>query len=180
MTRSACQGLCERGPIAFVYPDGVLYQKLTPEKVAKIVEKHLKDGQPVAEYAWSGKRLANRFLPIFGDVQFFGKQLRLTLRNCGVIDPGEPRRVPRRRRATRRSAKVLTEMTPEAGGRRVIKSGLRGRGGGGFPTGREVAARGRRRRATRSTSSATRTRATPARSWTAARSRATRTRSSRA
>ena len=87
VTTSACYGLCERGPNAFVYPDGVLYQKLTPEKAARIAEQHLKNDRPVAEYAWGGKRIANRFLPLYGDESFFGKQLRLTLRNCGVIDP---------------------------------------------------------------------------------------------
>ena len=126
----------------------------------------------LGEAHWMASRLANRFLPVYGDVQFFGKQLRLTLRNCGVIDPESARRVPVVR-GYEAAAKVLTEMTPEAGHRRRSrKSGLRGRGGGGFPTGREVELSPPSRRATRSTSSATPTRAIPARSWTAARSRA--------
>ena len=134
VTRSACQGLCERGPIAFVYPDGVAYQKVTPEAAKEIVEKHLKDGKPVAEYAWQGKRLINRFLPIYGDVHFFGKQLRITLRNCGVIDP-ESLDEYFAVQGYEAIGKVLTEMSPKQVVDSVIKSGLRGRGGGGFPTG---------------------------------------------
>ena len=134
VTRSACQGLCERGPIAFVYPDGVVYQKVTPEAARSIVEKHLKEGTPVAEYAWQGKRLTNRFLPIYGDVHFFGKQLRITLRNCGVIDP-ESLDEYFAVQGYEAIAKALTEMSPKQVVESVIKSGLRGRGGGGFPTG---------------------------------------------
>ncbi|MBP7829445.1 MAG: NADH-quinone oxidoreductase subunit NuoF [Kiritimatiellae bacterium] len=134
VTTSACYGLCERGPNAFVYPDGVLYQKLTPEKAAKIVEKHLKGDRPVAEYAWGGKRIANRFLPLYGDEAFFGKQLRLTLRNCGVIDP-ESLDEYVAVEGYDALAKVLAEMTPKQVVDAVVKSGLRGRGGGGFSTG---------------------------------------------
>ncbi len=134
VTTSACFGLCERGPNAFVYPDGVLYQKLTPEKVAKIVEKHLKGDRPVAECAWGGKRIANRFLPLYGDEAFFGKQLRLTLRNCGVIDP-ESLDEYVAVEGYDALARVLTEMSPKQVVDAVVKSGLRGRGGGGFPTG---------------------------------------------
>jgi len=134
VTRSACQGLCERGPVAFVYPDNVLYEKLDAEKVGKIVDRHLRDGNIVASYAWTGERLANRFLPIYGDVAFFGKQLRLTLRNCGVIDPesiDEYLAV----RGYEAAATVLQKMAPQDVVKAMKKSGLRGRGGGGFSTG---------------------------------------------
>lgn len=87
VTRSACQGLCEYGPVAYIYPDGVMYQKLTPEIVKEICEEHLLKNRSLGQYAWKGERLTNRSFPFFGDVYFFGKQLRLTLRNCGVIDP---------------------------------------------------------------------------------------------
>ncbi len=134
VTTSACHGLCNVGPVAFVYPDNVLYQKLTPEVAAKIVTKHLVGGRPVAEHVWHGKRLTNRFFPVFGDVHFFGKQLRVTLRNCGIIDPesiDEYLAVC----GYEAAVKVLTEMTPLDVVNAVTKSGLRGRGGGGFPTG---------------------------------------------
>ena len=105
--------------------------------------------------------------------------MRITLRNCGVIDP-ESIDDYLALRGYEALAKVLTDMTPEQVIDEVEKSGLRGRGGGGFPDRPQVGADGRARRRRRSTSSATPTRATPARSWTAAPSRAIRTRSSRA
>ncbi len=134
VTRSACQGLCEVGPVAFVYPDGVMYQKLTPEVVAKIVKQHFTGGQPVAENVWQGDRVTNRFFPVFGDVPFFGRQLRMTLRNCGIIDP-ESLDEYLSVRGYEAAVKTLTMMTPQDVVDAVTKSGLRGRGGGGFPTG---------------------------------------------
>jgi len=134
VTRSACQGLCEHGPVAFVYPDGVTYQELTPTKVAEIVRRHFIEQKPVAEYAWEGEQIANRFFPIFGDVQFFGQQLRLTLRNCGVIDP-ESLDEYLAVRGYEAAALVLQNMQPEEVVAWIKRSGLRGRGGGGFPTG---------------------------------------------
>jgi len=136
VTRSACQGLCEIGPMAYVYPDCVMYKKLTPEIVEHICREHLLKGHSLGEYAWDGERLANRFFPIFGDVHFFGKQLRLTLRNCGVIDP-ESLDEYLAVRGYEAAAKVLTEMTPQQVIDTVKQSGLRGRGGGGFPTGQK-------------------------------------------
>ncbi len=132
--RSACHGLCDEGPVAYVYPDGLIYRKLTPEVVERIVKEHLKGRRPVAEHVWSGERLTNRFFPVFGDVHFFGKQLRMTLRNCGIIDPesiDEYLAV----RGYEAAVKVLTEMAPLDVVNAMTKSGLRGRGGGGFPTG---------------------------------------------
>ena len=136
VTRSACQGLCERGPIAFIYPDSTVYQKVTPEIAEMIVENHLKGGKPIAEHAWAGKRLTNRFLPIYGNVQFFGKQLRLTLRNCGVIDP-ESLDEYLAVQGYEALGRVLTEMTQKQVIDTMIKSGLRGRGGGGYPAGKK-------------------------------------------
>ena len=134
ITRSACQGLCEHGPVAYIYPDGVLYQRLTPELARRIVSEHLAENHCLAEHTLETERLANRFFPIFGDVYFFGKQLRLTLRNCGVIDP-ESLDEYLAVRGYEAAAKVLTEMTPQQVIDTVSKAGLRGRGGGGFPTG---------------------------------------------
>ncbi len=133
ITRSACQGLCQHGPVAYVYPDGVMYQKLTPEIVKEICEEHLAKNHILGKYVWSGERLTNRSFPFFGDVYFFGKQLRLTLRNCGVIDP-ESMDEYLSVRGYEAIAKILTEMNPQQVIDIVKKSGLRGRGGGGFPT----------------------------------------------
>lgn len=134
VTRSACQGLCERGPVAYVYPDNIIYERLDRTRLERIVAQHFQHGQPVAEYVWKDERLANRFFPLFGDVHFFGKQLRLTLRNCGVIDPesiDEYLAVM----GYEAIARVLGEMSPAEVIAVVKESGLRGRGGGGFPTG---------------------------------------------
>jgi NADH:ubiquinone oxidoreductase subunit F (NADH-binding)/(2Fe-2S) ferredoxin len=132
--RSACRGLCEVGPVAYVYPDEVMYQELTVEKVSRIVHEHFAVGTAVSDYVWKGDRIANRFQPMFGDVPFFGSQLRLTLRNCGVIDP-EDMDEYLAVRGYEAAAHVLDAMTPEAVVDAVTLSGLRGRGGGGFPTG---------------------------------------------
>ncbi len=134
VTRSACHGMCERGPVAFVYPDGVMYQKLTADRVREIVKEHLVEGRQVTAYAWEVERLANRFFSLFGDVHFFGKQLRLTLRNCGVIDP-ESLDEYLAVRGYEALAKVLQDMRPHDVVVALKKSGLRGRGGGGYPTG---------------------------------------------
>lgn len=132
--RSACRGLCKVGPVALVYPDEILYQKLTPALAQKIVKEHFVEGRSVVDAVWNGQRIANRFQPVFGDVPFFGKQLRLTLRNCGVIDP-ESLDEYLAVRGYEAIADVLSGTTPEALIQQVIDSGLRGRGGGGFPTG---------------------------------------------
>ncbi len=132
--RSAAQGPDEDGPLAYIYPEEVMYQALTPEKVRKIVAEHLVAGNTVDEYVWTGERIANRFLPVFGDVPFFGSQLRLTLRNCGVIEPesiDEYLAV----RGYEAAATVLQDGAPADVIKTISESGLRGRGGGGFPTG---------------------------------------------
>jgi len=134
VTRSACKGICEAGPAASVHPDGVIYEKLTAEKAARIVKEHLVGGQTVADLAWQGEHIANRFFPVFGDVHFFGKQLRLTLRNCGVIDP-ESLDEYLAVRGYEAAAKALQNMTPSDVIDAMKRSGLRGRGGAGFPTG---------------------------------------------
>ena len=134
ITRSACHGLCEVGPVAYVYPDGVMYCDLTPEKVREIVKEHMLGNKAVSRYLWEGEMIANRFFPVFGDIHFFGKQLRLTLRNCGVIDP-ESLDEYLAVRGYEAAAKVLEGMKPEDVVKAIKLSGLRGRGGGGYSTG---------------------------------------------
>lgn len=134
VTRSACQGLCAQGPVAYVHPDDLVYRKLTAERVRRIVGEHFVGKRPVEAFTWKGNRLANRFFPLFGDVLFFGKQLRLTLRNCGVIDP-ESLDEYLAVLGYEALARVLGEMRPDDVVARILASGLRGRGGGGYPTG---------------------------------------------
>ncbi len=131
---SGCLGMCSKGPILIVNPGYVIYGQVTPEDMGEIVESHLAGGQPVARLIVKEDHLYNRFFRIFGDVDFFGKQMRITLRNCGIIDP-ENIDDYLSVRGYEALAKALTEMTPEQVISEVKKSGLRGRGGAGFPTG---------------------------------------------
>jgi NADH:ubiquinone oxidoreductase subunit F (NADH-binding)/(2Fe-2S) ferredoxin/NAD-dependent dihydropyrimidine dehydrogenase PreA subunit len=133
---SGCLGMSDKGPILIVNPGYTLYGRVKPEDVAEIVESHLIGGKPVARLVIDEDHLYNRFFRIFGDVDFFGKQMRITLRNCGIIDP-ENIDDYLSVRGYEALAKVLTEMTPQEVIEEVKKSGLRGRGGAGFPTGRK-------------------------------------------
>ena len=131
---SGCLGMCKQGPILIVNPGYTMYGKVTLEDIPTIVQSHLVEGQAVAEKEIREDHLYNRFFRIFGDVDFFGKQMRITLRNCGIIDP-ENIDDYLSVRGYEALAKVLTEMKPEDVIEEVKKSGLRGRGGAGFPTG---------------------------------------------
>ena len=131
---SGCLGMCKQGPILIVNPGYTMYGQVNLEDVPVIVQSHLVDGRPVAEKVIREDHLYNRFFRIFGDVDFFGQQMRITLRNCGIIDP-ENIDDYLSVRGYEAIAKVLTEMTPQDVVDEVKKSGLRGRGGAGFSTG---------------------------------------------
>ena len=131
---SGCLGMCKQGPILIVNPGYTMYGQVTPDDIPTIVQSHLVEGKPVADKIIQEDHLYNRFFRIFGDVDFFGKQMRITLRNCGIIDP-ENVDDYLSVRGYEALAKVLTEMKPKDVIAEVKKSGLRGRGGAGFPTG---------------------------------------------
>ncbi len=131
---SGCLGMCKKGPILIVNPGYVMYGQVQPEDIPAIIKSHLVEGNPVAGKVIQEDHLYNRFFRIFGDVDFFGKQMRITLRNCGIIDP-ENIDDYLSVRGYEALAKVLTEMKPTDVVAEVKKSGLRGRGGAGFPTG---------------------------------------------
>ena len=131
---SGCLGMCKQGPILIVNPGFTMYGNVKVEDVAKIVQFHLVENQPVADMIIREDHLYNRFFRIFGDVDFFGKQMRITLRNCGIIDP-ENIDDYLSVRGYEALAKVLTELKPEDVVAEVKHSGIRGRGGAGFPTG---------------------------------------------
>jgi NADH:ubiquinone oxidoreductase subunit F (NADH-binding)/(2Fe-2S) ferredoxin/NAD-dependent dihydropyrimidine dehydrogenase PreA subunit len=131
---SGCLGMCAKGPILIINPGYVMYGNITEADIPEIVESHLVNNTPVARLMVEENHLYNRFFRIFGDVDFFGKQMRITLRNCGIIDP-ENIDDYLSVRGYEALAKVLTDMTPEQVIAEVKKSGLRGRGGAGFPTG---------------------------------------------
>lgn len=131
---SGCLGMCAKGPVMIINPGYTIYGKVTQKDIPEIVEQHILKNKPLARLAIQEDHLYNRFFRIFGDVKFFGKQMRIALRNCGIIDP-EKIDDYLSVRGYEALAKVLTDMTPQQVIAGIKKSGLRGRGGAGFPTG---------------------------------------------
>jgi len=133
IVNTGCFGLCAEGPIVMVYPEGAMYTMVRPEDVKEIVEEHLLKGRLVRRLMAVSEedREANIALQ---DTDFFKKQMRVALRNCGVINPENIEEYIAYGGYSS-LAKVLTEMTPEQVIDTVKQSGLRGRGGAGFPTG---------------------------------------------
>jgi NADH-quinone oxidoreductase subunit F len=133
LRKSGCHGLCELGVLVRLEPEGWLYTKVGPEDCAEIVEKTIVGGEFIERLAYNkGGILCRRQ----SEIPFYSKQTRLTLENCGHIDPTS---ILEYVATGGYSAleKALFEMTPEDIVREVTRSGLRGRGGGGFPTGRK-------------------------------------------
>lgn len=133
IVKTGCFGFCEAGPIVVVYPEGTFYSHIKVEDVDRITEEHLVGGNVVRELLFRDAIVDGEILPI-NEVGFYKKQRRMALRNCGLINPEDIREYIALD-GYRALSKVLTEMTPEAVIDEVKKSGLRGRGGGGFPTG---------------------------------------------
>ncbi len=133
LVQTGCHGMCESGPIVVVYPEGVFYVRVQPEDAREIVEEHLYKGRIVQRllYREAGAVEAVRK---YSEIPFYAKQVRIALRNCGYINPDNIEEYIARD-GYQALAKVLTEMTPEEVIDEIKRSGLRGRGGGGFPTG---------------------------------------------
>ena len=138
IVQTGCFGLCALGPIMIVYPDGTFYTQVTVDDVAEIVEEHLLKGRPVSRLVYDevadGHKVEGSVS--LSDTAFYKSQLRLALRNCGVINPEN---IDEYIAMDGYSAlgKCLTEMSREDVIKTITDSGLRGRGGGGFPTGRK-------------------------------------------
>ncbi len=131
--KTGCFGLCALGPIMVVYPEGAFYSRIEISDVKEIVEEHLLKGRIVKRLLYQ-ETVEEENIKSLNEVDFYKYQKRVALRNCGVIDPeniDEYIAVD----GYKALGKVLTEMTPEQVIDEVTKSGLRGRGGGGFPTG---------------------------------------------
>jgi len=130
---TGCLGPCAVGPVAIVYPGNVFYQEIKPEDAAEIVEEHLLKGR-IVERLLHKAPATGESTPEIRDIEFFRKQRKIVLRNCGVI---EPTRIEEyvARDGYEALAKVLTEMKPDEVIDVIKRSGLRGRGGAGFPTG---------------------------------------------
>lgn len=135
VVRTGCFGLCALGPIMIVYPEGSFYSEVKVEDIPEIVEEHLLKGRIVKRLLYKETVEKDDVKPL-SETNFYKKQHRVALRNCGVIDPENIEEYIAMD-GYRALAKAVTEMTPEQVIQTVIDSGLRGRGGGGFPTGRK-------------------------------------------
>ena len=130
---TGCFGLCSLGPVVIVYPEGSFYSKVTLADIPEIVEEHLLKGRIVKRLLYQ-ETIDNDAIHSLTDTPFYKKQKRIALRNCGVINP-EVIEEYIARDGYSALGKVLTEMKPEEVIQVIKDSGLRGRGGGGFPTG---------------------------------------------
>ena len=132
---TGCFGLCALGPIMIVYPEGTFYSNVKVEDVHEIVEEHLLKGRPVERLVYHETKSEDiHHATSLSETSFYKKQKRVALRNCGVINP-EVIDEYIAMDGYRALGKVLTEMTPDEVIQTILDSGLRGRGGGGFPTG---------------------------------------------
>ena len=135
IVQTGCFGLCALGPVVIVHPDGTFYSRVTEEDVPEIVSEHLLKGRIVDRLVYTdGTEIAAGETPSLNDTAFYKSQHRVALRNCGVINP-EVIDEYIAMDGYAALGKVLTEMTPDEVIKTIMDSGLRGRGGGGFPTG---------------------------------------------
>ncbi|MCI8476661.1 MAG: NADH-quinone oxidoreductase subunit NuoF [Clostridia bacterium] len=137
IVKTGCFGLCALGPIMIVYPEGAFYSQMTPEHAKTVAEKHLvKGGEIVKELLYAETVQSDGTVIPFSEIPFYKHQMRIALRNCGVIAAES---IDEAIGAGDYSAlcRALFEMTPDGVIDEIEKSGLRGRGGAGFPTGKK-------------------------------------------
>ena len=139
IVQTGCFGLCALGPVVIVHPDGTFYSRVTPEDVKEIVSEHLLKGRVVDHLVYNDTGDKAEAAPehaSLNDTAFYKAQKRVALRNCGVINPENiDEYIAMDGYAA--LGKALTEMTPDQVIETVLASGLRGRGGAGFPTGKK-------------------------------------------
>ena len=136
VVQTGCFGLCALGPVVIVYPDGTFYSNVTVDDVAEIVNEHLLKGRPVERliYNETSEPIKDATHSSLNDTTFYKSQHRVALRNCGVIDPENIEEYIAMD-GYAALGKVVNEMTPDDVISTILASGLRGRGGAGFPTG---------------------------------------------
>lgn len=133
VVETGCHGFCEHGPLVIVYPEGTFYCQVKAEDVEEIVESHLFKGRIVERLLYH-EPLTHEIIPNYSEINFYKKQHRLVLENCGAINPEQIEEYIAVG-GYEALAKAVTTMSPEDVIEEIKKSGLRGRGGGGFPTG---------------------------------------------
>ena len=133
LVETGCHGFCEGGPLVIIYPEGTFYTRVKPEDVAEIVEEHILKGRIVSRLLFKEPLTAEQ-VPNYDEIAFYKKQHRLVLRNCGHINPDSIEEYIGAD-GYEGLAKAILTMTPEQVVEEMKKTGLRGRGGGGFPTG---------------------------------------------
>lgn len=133
VVQTGCFGLCALGPIMLIYPEGTFYSMVKAEDIAEIVSEHLLKGRVVTRLLYN-ETVTEEGIKSLNETDFYKKQHRIALRNCGVINP-EVIDEYIGTNGYEALGKVLTEMSPDGVIQTILDSGLRGRGGGGFPTG---------------------------------------------
>ena len=120
---TGCHGMCEMGPLMVVYPEGILYCRVRPDDVQNLVEEHMMKGRPVEPLMYKGQD--TKSIPHYKDIPFYGKQHRITLQNCGYINPGDIEEYIGKNGYE--GLRKALSTTPQAVIEEVKKSGLRGR-----------------------------------------------------
>ncbi|MBK7868467.1 MAG: 4Fe-4S binding protein [Ignavibacteriales bacterium] len=135
LTGSGCQGFCQMGPLVTIEPEGIFYVKVKPEDVSEIIIETVLNGKPVERLLYKGN-ISGKSCKTQQDINFYKKQTRKILADCGNINPEDIEEYISRG-GYEAAQKAVTEMTSIDICREILNSGLRGRGGGGFPTGRK-------------------------------------------